>query len=166
MNLGKGRLGTGLLVLVAGVGLGACAPVQVYEGQALPDSQTALIFGTSVINDRHVTVYRLDGKNTSWFPLDLRVLPGRHTLRVAIERSHFFWVHRCYSDVEFMTEPGREYEFDIERQAGEVNVLVLIDNGVVVGKGICHEGTDKVTPRGERPRSGKGHPSGRIIDHH
>ncbi len=48
---------------------------------------------------------------------------------------------------------------DIERQAVEVNVLVLIDNGVVVGKGRCHEGIDKMTPRG-------GHPSGRIIDHH
>ncbi len=99
-------------------------------------------------------MYRLDGENTSCFLRDLRVLPGRHTLKIAIERSHFFWGHRCYSDVEFMTEPGREYMVDIERQAVEVNVLVLIDNGVVVGKGRCHEGIDKMTPRG------------RIIDHH
>ncbi len=192
MNLGKGRLGTGLLVLVAGVGLGACAlaPMPVYTGMyVVPHSQTAVITYSSshgfVINKSLVTVKRIDGENNIYwseyfFPITttsglkgghdyhpLRVLPGRHTLRVHVWWGLLGLYNQCYSDIEFMTEAGREYEFDVERQAGEANVLVLDDSGVVVGKGICEpcslfdygcgdveNGTDNVTPRGERSPSG------------
>ncbi len=191
MNLGKGRLGTGLLLLVAGVGLGACAPapMPMYTGMyAVPHSQTAVITYSSshgfVINKSLVTVKRIDGENSiyrlGFDPIptpygliggyvysDRRVLPGRHTLRVHVWWGLLGLYNQCYSDVEFMTEAGREYEFDVERQAGEANVLVLDDSGVVVGKGICQpcsffdsgcgdveNGTDNVTPRGERSPSG------------
>ncbi len=207
MNLGKGRLGTGLLVLVAGVGLGACAPapIPMYTGMyVVPHSQTAVIAGTSshgfVINKSLVRVKGIDGENSPGYetvavflrPLPtpyqpdvygqyygsmlgssgpvsspLRVLPGRHTLRVHVWWGLLGLYNQCYSDVEFMTEAGREYEFDVERHAGETNVLALDDSGVVVGKGICEpcsffdsgcgdveNGTDNVTPRGERSPSG------------
>ena len=74
MNLGKGRLGTGLLVLVAGVGLGACAlaPMPVYTGMyVVPHSQTAVITYSSshgfVINKSLVTVKRIDGENSIYW---------------------------------------------------------------------------------------------------
>jgi len=192
MNLRKGCLGTGLLVLVAGVGLGACAPVPVpnYTGMyAVPHSQTAVIAHSSshgfVINKSLVTVKRIDGENSLYRmpsfalptpygligggggPHPRRVLPGRHTVSVHVWWGLLGLYNQCYSDIEFMTEAGREYEFDVERQAGEANVLVLDDSGVVVGKGICEpcsffdsgcgdveNGTDNVTPRGERSPSG------------
>jgi hypothetical protein len=99
------------LILVAAILLiAACssAPMKVYEGPQLPESQTAL-----VASGPHTYIASCDGVRLDASRLSVAVLPGRHTVEVAfagIETETALYYSRALGSITFTVEAGRAYQ--------------------------------------------------------
>ena len=137
------------IAVISSMMLLGCAEQQMYEGKALPESETALLGAFSghslIIFERHLSLLYLDGKDNLPPFGDKRVMPGKHRLGIFVNWGNFCppgpagsaCFNNCYSGLVLNAKAGRKYSYDMEKQQDILHVVVSDDTGDVVAKEIC-----------------------------
>ena len=138
-----------IIAVISSMMLSGCAEQQMYEGKALPESETALLGAFSghnmIIFERHLSLLYLDGKDVLSPVGNKRVMPRKHTLGIYVNWGNFCppgplgsaCFNNCYSGLVLKAEAGRKYSYDMEKQQDKLYVAVSDDTGEVVAKEIC-----------------------------
>jgi hypothetical protein len=118
------------VLLVAAVLLAACAPIQMYEGKKLDQSELALIKAGPDINpvkSAVLLVKKVDGKRVSIGSNKIEVLPGKHALEITCQLSGESVLNTHMLDVEVAA--GKTYNIGLKLILGSKKCEGVLTDG-------------------------------------